>query len=40
MANVIVGCDGLIFSLLVILSELTIKCVIRFGRFVRTLEEQ
>jgi len=39
MANEIVGFDVLILFLK-ILSELKIKCVSRFGRFVRILKNQ
>jgi hypothetical protein len=35
MANEIVGFDGLNYYFLVILSELTFKCVIGLDRFVR-----
>jgi len=33
MANGIAGFGGLNFFFIIILNELTIKCVIRFGRF-------
>lgn len=40
MANQIVRFGDLIFVLKVILSELIIKCVIEFGRFVKILKDQ
>ncbi len=40
MANEIAGFGDLKFYLLVILSDLTIKCVIGFDRLVRILKDQ
>jgi hypothetical protein len=40
MANEIAGFGGLIFFFLVILSELGVKCVIGFGRFMRILKDR
>ncbi len=42
LVNKIVGFGGLnvLFFFLVILSELIITCVIRFGRFVKVLKDQ
>jgi hypothetical protein len=39
-ANEIAGFGGLNYYFLVILSELAIKCVIGFGKFVRISKEQ
>ncbi len=39
MANEIVRFGDLIFVLKFILSELIIKCVIKFGRFVKILKD-
>jgi hypothetical protein len=39
MGNEIVGFGGLNFFI-IIFSELTVKCVIRFGAFVRVLKDQ
>jgi hypothetical protein len=40
MANEIVRFGGLVFVLKIILSELIIKCVIGFGRFVKIPKDQ
>jgi hypothetical protein len=40
MPNEIAGFGGLSFFFLVILSELIVKCVTGFGRFVNILENQ
>jgi hypothetical protein len=40
MPNEIAGFGWFQFFFLVILSELIVKCVIRFGRFVNILENQ
>jgi hypothetical protein len=40
MANEIVGFSDLDLIFLVILSELTLKCVIEFDKFLRVLEHQ
>jgi hypothetical protein len=40
IVNEIAGFGGLNLFFLVILSELTIKCVIRLGKFVEILEDQ